>query len=228
MLKKQILTIITGVAVVAVIGLLPAPPDKPVDAHAPEPEESTTGTTLPLTWGEWRELNRQLIETGVIDQTKFDSVAELDSGALAETPVVITPRNAGGMLNWLWAFGLGNKNEILEEGPMTDPKYGGDPGRFASTGGWTAAVGDPMSHYSHHRFVVLSAEAQARVTDVSQDIYRPCCSNPAYFPDCNHGMAMLGLLELLADQGLDEAEMKSIADEVNAYWFPELAPASSC
>ena len=29
---------------------------------------------------------------------------------------------------------------------------------------------------------------------IAKGIYRPCCNNSTYFPDCNHGMAMLGLL----------------------------------
>ena len=34
-------------------------------------------------------------------------------------------------------------------------------------------------------------------------------------------MAMLGLLELMASQGLSEEEMYKTALQVNAYWFPE-------
>jgi hypothetical protein len=34
-------------------------------------------------------------------------------------------------------------------------------------------------------------------------------------------MAMLGLLQLLAVQGLSEEEMFDIALSVNSYWFPE-------
>ena len=59
-----------------------------------------------------------------------------------------------------------------------------------------------MNHYSMHRFIVLTPEQQALVEKVSKGIYRPCCGNSVYFPDCNHGMAMLGLLELMASQGV--------------------------
>ncbi|MDO8742973.1 MAG: hypothetical protein Q7J30_00165, partial [Candidatus Azambacteria bacterium] len=124
------------------------------------------------------------------------------------------------LLNLFWALGLGNKNEILEKGPMTDPKYGGAD-RFASTGGWSLASGDVMDHYSKHLFIVLTPKQQALVEEVSKNIYRPCCNNSTYFPDCNHGMAMLGLLELLASQGIGEDEMYKTALQVNSFWFPD-------
>ena len=134
--------------------------------------------------------------------------------------ITMTSQNSGEILNLLWAFGLANKNPILENGPMADPRYGGIE-NFASTGGWTIAVGDPMSHYSAHQLVTLTAEQQALVENVSKNIYRPCCGNSVYFPDCNHGMAMLGLLELMASQGATEDQMYKIALAVNSYWFPD-------
>ena len=146
------------------------------------------------------DLEQKLYETGVIDRNKID-------GQLSE-------------LNVLWAFGLANKNEILEIGPMMAAEYGGDPSRFASTGGWTLAAGTAMDHYSMHRFVTLTPEQQGRVERTSKNIYRPCCKNPAYFPDCNHGMAMLGALEIMASQGASEKEMYRIAKELNRQWFP--------
>ena len=144
------------------------------------------------------------------------------AGNLPAVPqkIKMTPENAGFLLNVFWALGLGNKNPILENGPMSDPQYGG-AGNFASTGGWTIAKGDAMDHYSKYNFVILTSAQQSLVERVSQGIYRPCCGNSVYFPDCNHGMAMLGLLELMASQGASEKEMYKIALKVNSYWFPD-------
>ena len=103
---------------------------------------------------------------------------------------------------------------------MADPRYGGAE-NFASTAGWTLAVGNPMDHYSRHQFFSLTAEQQALVDKISRGIYRPCCGNSTHFPDCNHGMAMLGLLELMASQGTSEKDMWSAALTVNSYWFPD-------
>jgi len=183
--------------------------------------------TLPITWG---DIGTQLLSTGVIDEQKFEALYESRGGMsdmmksmLHETDmkdIVMTEENAQDMLNVFWAFGVANKNSILTEGPMVDKQYGSDPSRFAATGGWTLRTGDIMDHYSKHTFVTLTDEQQARVEAVSKGIFRPCCNNATYFPDCNHGMAMLGLLELLAANDVSEDDMYSIALGVNTYWFP--------
>ena len=103
---------------------------------------------------------------------------------------------------------------------MMDPRYGG-AGNFASTGGWTLSRGNAMDHYSVHAFITLTKEQQMLVERVSKNIYRPCCGNSTYFPDCNHGMAMLGLLELMASQGVSEQDMYKVALQVNTLWFPD-------
>ena len=103
---------------------------------------------------------------------------------------------------------------------MMDTRYGGAE-RFASTAGWTMAKGNPMDHYSKHVFFTLTSEQQALVDKVSRGIYRPCCGNSVHFPDCNHGMAMLGLLELMASQGASEQDMWNVALVVNSYWFQD-------
>ncbi|PIQ66468.1 MAG: hypothetical protein COV96_01295 [Candidatus Zambryskibacteria bacterium CG11_big_fil_rev_8_21_14_0_20_42_18] len=123
------------------------------------------------------------------------------------------------MLNLFWALGLSSQNEILIEGEMSDQRYGG-AGRFASTAGWSMAQGDAMNHYSRHQFFDLTPAQQELVEKVSKSIYRPCCGNSTHFPDCNHGMGMLGLLELMASQGANEKEMWETALVVNSYWFP--------
>lgn len=186
------------------------------------------GIILPVQWG---DLGKQLVDSGAIDQKKFENLYvqrggldEATKKLLTETDngrLVITKDNANSVLNLLWALGLANKNEILDKGPMTDKQYGGDPSKFASTGGWTIAVGNPMNHYSRHAMIQLTPEQQALVEQVSKNIYRPCCGNSTYFPDCNHGMAMLGLLELMASQGVSEADMYKAALAINSYWFPD-------
>src|SRR3989338_4083566 len=105
-------------------------------------------------------------------------------------------------------------------GEMKNPAYGG-AGNFASTAGWTLSVGGPMEHYSRHKFFDLTLEQQALVEKMSKGIYRPCCGNSTHFPDCTHGIAMLGLLELMASQGVSEEEMWKAALAVNTYWFPD-------
>lgn len=185
------------------------------------------GITLPIRWG---NLGKEMVEEGVIDAEKFETLYDRRGGLSEDEKqllygedngsLVINSENSGFLLNLLWAFGLANKNEILEQGPMQDPEYGGAE-NFASTGGWTLAKGDAMDHYSKYEFVSLSKEQQELVEEVSKNVYRPCCGNSVYFPDCNHGMAMLGLLELMASYGASEEEMYEAALKVNSYWFPD-------
>ncbi len=187
----------------------------------------SAGVVLPV---RWTDLGVKMTSVGVIDAEKFKTLYdkrgspdEVTRSLLLDTEngnLVITRENSGVILNFLWALGLGNKNPILERGPMAEPQYGG-AGNFASTGGWSLARGQAMDHYSRHPFLVLTPEQQQLVERVSKNIYRPCCNNSTYFPDCNHGMAMLALLELMASQGVSEDEMYANALQVNAYWFPD-------
>ncbi|MEK7176856.1 MAG: hypothetical protein AAB719_00960 [Patescibacteria group bacterium] len=185
------------------------------------------GFVLPVTWS---DLGAKLASLGAIDADKFKAIYE-KRGAFTEEyknlllgqnngQLKITQDNAGYLLNLFWVLGLANSNPILETGEMTNPSYGG-AGNFASTGGWTIAKGDPMDHYSKHTFFNLTPEQQSLVERISRGIYRPCCANSVHFPDCNHGMAMLGLLELMASQGASEEDMWKAALIVNSYWFPD-------
>ena len=78
-----------------------------------------------------------------------------------------------------------------------------------------------MDHYSKHKLIQLTEKQQAIVEEVSKNIFRPCCGNSTRFPDCNHGMAMLGLLELMASQNISEQDMYKYALAVNSFWFPD-------
>ena len=185
------------------------------------------GVTLPVSWG---DLGVKLMSVGAIDADRFKAIYEQRGDFTSEydnllsghndDKLKITKENSGYLLNLFWALGLASKNEILENGEMVNPAYGG-AGNFASTGGWTLAKGDAMDHYSKHKFFNLTSEQQAMVDKVSRGIYRPCCGNSTHFPDCNHGMAMLGFLQLMASQDVSEQEMWETALQVNSYWFPE-------
>ena len=203
---------------------VPYLPAKDINEEAVLPSD---GVVLPVVWG---NLGAKLVGAGAIDADKFRAIYD-ERGAFSDEyknlllgqnngKLKITKNNAGYLLNLFWALGLASKNPILESAEMADPRYGG-AGNFASTGGWTVAKGNPMDHYSSHKFFNLTSEQQALVDKISKGIYRPCCGNSAHFPDCNHGMAMLGLLELMASEGVSEQEMWKAALAVNSYWFPD-------
>ncbi len=180
------------------------------------------------------DVGPKMLAMGVIDLTKFTDVYAQAKQPLTEEQLAIltkgsgqkiriTPENSYFLLNFFWAFGLANKSRILEEGDMV--KYGKNQvGNFASTGGWTLGKNqNAMTYYSKRALVTLTPEQEDLVNRVASVTYRPCCVNSTAFPDCNHGMAMLGLLELMASQGATEAEMFRAAKYANSYWFPSTA-----
>lgn len=186
------------------------------------------GYTLPVSYG---NLGPQLMEAGVFDYDAFMSVMTGSGDALSnrqmdilkrgsDDQIVITAENAHFLLNFFWAVGLANRNSILTEGPMIQYSEG-QIDRFASTGGWTLATKPVTELYASLDLIPLTPEQQARVEEVASAVYRPCCNNYTLFPDCNHGMAMLGLLELMASQNASVDEMFNAAKYVNAYWFPQ-------
>ncbi len=203
-------------------------PQSTISTQLEESVIPSTGVELSVTWG---DLGKRMVEAGAIDAYKMAALYQDRGGFPAEYrklleqggngKLMMTRENAPYLLNLLWALGLANKNPILEDKTeMMNPGYGG-AGNFASTGGWTLAMGDAMEHYNMHSLVPLTATQQKLVDDVSRNIYRPCCGNSTHFPDCNHGMAMLGLLELMASQGVSEKDMYKAALAVNSYWFPD-------
>lgn len=186
------------------------------------------GFALPVKPG---KIGPQLMAAGAIDFKSFVQVYQ-DAGQPlpdaqitiltkgSDQPIVIDQSNAYFLLNFFWAVGLTNQNSILTQGPMMD---GGKEniGSFASTGGWTVGAKLPVELYASTQLVTLTAEQQKRLEEVAQNVFRPCCNNPTRFPDCNHGMAMLGLLEVMAGQNATVDEMFKAAKDVNAFWYPQ-------
>ncbi len=182
----------------------------------------------------YNDIGPMMLEMGVIDLDKFKQTYEKSGQPLtpeqldiltkgSNKKIRITSDNSYFLLNFFWAFGLANKTKILEEGDMV--KYGeGQVGNFASTGGWSLTKsGDSMEYYSKKAIVPLTKEQEDLVSKVASGVYRPCCGNSTAFPDCNHGMALLGIFELMASQGATESEIFQAGKYINSYWFPSTA-----
>jgi hypothetical protein len=189
-----------------------------------------SGYNLSVSYG---DLGPQVLSAGGIDYSAFVSLYESSGRPLTpeqievltegtDKSIVINSENAHFLLNFFWAVGLVNENTILTDGPITQYSEG-QVERFASTGGWTLGTKPVTELFASHALITLNSEQQARVEEAAALIYRPCCNNPTLFPDCNHGMAMLGLLELMASQDASLEEMLQAAKYVNAFWFPQQA-----
>ncbi len=166
----------------------------------------------------------KLVESGAID---FDKIKQIYGNRLTDAhlklltqpnyePLTLTPENANFLLTVLWPLGISNKNPILDEMENYE-----SVANLASTGGWPLGKEDAMVYFNKIEIIKLTPEQQANLEEVAQNTFRPCCNNPTSFPDCNHGAALLALLELGASQGMGKDELYKLALQANTLWFPQ-------
>ena len=185
------------------------------------------GIVLNVTWG---DSIAKTVRSGAIDIDKFKQVYEQAGQPLTQEeinilngkvdkPIVINSSNAYFLVNALWALGLTNKNDMLSKGPISQFDQ---VSRLASTGGWRLGNNtNAMVYFNNYSIIKLTPAQEKIVNDVVMNTYRPCCNNPAGFPDCNHGMAALALAELMASQGASKSQIYSALKAANSYWFPQ-------
>lgn len=181
------------------------------------------GFTLPISWG---DLGPKLIKAGVIDEKKFkeaikptDEQKEILTKETA-VKIKIDSSNSQFVVDMLWALGLAQKSIVYTEGPL-GKEYKDKVGNFASTGGWSLAKGAAVNYLNRLDLIPLTSEQQIRVGEIAKGVYRPCCGNSTWFPDCNHGMAALAAIELLVSQGYPDEEVYKYVLELNSFWFPD-------
>ncbi len=192
-------------------------------SHLEEDVVPQGGIELPVSWG---NIGPMLVTKGVIDLDKFKQAVKLTSDQekiLTEgttDKIRIDSQNSQFIVDVLWAFGLSQKSIVYEEGPMGKEQKK-DAGNFASTGGWTLAKGDAMNYLNRFDFVKLTQEQQKQVGEIAKNVYRPCCGNSTWFPDCNHGMAALAAIELMVAAGISEKDIYKNVLVLNSYWFSD-------
>lgn len=174
---------------------------------------------------------QKLIAAGVIGPEKFRaSSKELPAWverlllAPSDDPIVFSQETARYLVNLLWPIGLSNRAAFNENSPINTLSIPS----FASTGGWT--LGRQQNGYVYFNQVEavrMTAHQQAMVLAVARATYRPCCNNSTLFQDCNHGSALLGLLELAASQGATLKGLYGLALTANSYWFPYHYPKTA-
>ena len=175
------------------------------------------------------DLGPKLLESGAIDLKKFESNFSGDGGLTDEQktilteeneiPISINEKNATFMVDFFWALGLANKNRILDEGPMAKDRD--QLGNYASTGGWGLGKAPSTELFSNFELIKLTESQQKTVEEVVAGVFRPCCGNATSYPDCNHGMAALGLAQYLASKGFTKEEIFNALLKFNSFWFPQ-------
>ena len=170
----------------------------------------------------------RLVERGVIDRGKFFDLYGTSgphpsefTNVLSEPSnheILLTTYNATYYVNLLWPVGLATHMAANAESPLNgDSLYS-----FASTGGWTLGHEENGgAYFDKFQIVDLTDEQAARVVAIARSTYRPCCNNSTFFQDCNHGSALLGVLQLGASQGLNDEELYREALAFNSFWFPD-------
>lgn len=169
----------------------------------------------------------KLTQNGVIDREKFLAIYQDRGGLPGElqdvlnapsfNPILLTKENANYYVNLMWPLGLANYMSSNKESPVNSKSLF----NFASTGGWNLGKEENGgAYFNQFNIVELTPEQEVLVTKIAQNTYRPCCNNSTFFQDCNHGSALLGLLQLGASQRLSEDELYREALAFNAFWFP--------
>ena len=215
------------------LGIVPEEPDAypiiPPPASYPLYEE-TLSRVLPAKGFQSRIALKdsilRLVEHGVIDRGKFfmtygqnNYPAEFANilSQPSHREILLTTANANYYVNLLWPIGLATRMAANAESPLVGESVDG----FASTGGWTLGVAaSGGSYFNQFSVVTLTEEQEARVVRIAKSTYRPCCNNSTFFQDCNHGSALLGVLQLGASQGLSDDEIYREALAFNSFWFP--------
>ena len=181
------------------------------------------GFNLPVKWG---DIGPQLVKLGVIDAEAFQQAIKLTDEQREiltkgkDTPIKIDASNSQFVVDMLWALGLAQKSIVYTEGPMGKENKS-QVGQFASTGGWSLAKGDAVKYLNKYELIALTDEQQVRVGEIAKNVYRPCCGNSTWFPDCNHGMAALAAIELMVSQNMQDEEIYKNVLKLNSFWFPD-------
>ncbi len=182
------------------------------------------GYTTSLSWG---DIGEKLVEAGAIDMEKYEEIFTSNTNGKQDLDIfsgnkdksiAINENNSRLVVNTLWALGLVNKSKVLDEGPMATGETPTE--NFASTAGWTLGTKQAMELYSSEEIIPLNDEQQEQVQKIAENVFRPCCGNSTAFPDCNHGMAALGYIEIAVANGLSEAQIYKDLLAFNSFWFP--------
>lgn len=167
----------------------------------------------------------KLIAAGALDPDKLRALQDYGLppwverllAAPSEAPIVFTRDRAPYLVNLLWPIGLSNRAAFNRRSPIDNLRLPS----YASTGGWT--LGRAKNGYVYFdavEAVPMTPRQAALAFEIASNSFRPCCDNSTFFQDCNHGSALLGLIELAASQGAAAEQIYRIALTANSYWFP--------
>jgi hypothetical protein len=153
----------------------------------------------------------------VMNQTgeRFSTYEENVLSGSQNENVILNASDSSFILNVLWAVGINNDNAIINKGQIMRSS---NPLNFASTGGYGQLGKLSLGKLN---LLTLTRDQQIIAEQVAANTYRPCCDNPASFPDCNHGSAAVGLIELMASQGFNSTTIFGALKQFESFYFPQ-------
>ncbi len=173
------------------------------------------GFTLKATWG---DAVSNMVEAGVLDPARLETILKqgykqdmkpewnaILKGEDAE--LSIDSENSVFMMYVLWTLAKHNNVSLIHESAFAQSFEGYD-------------IGVGRAGYGDTLIINLTEEQLALARSIAQNSYRPCCGQSAANPDCSHGFAALGLIELMISQGFTENEIYGAFVKVNSFWFP--------
>jgi hypothetical protein len=167
----------------------------------------------------WNGVVSKMIKQGALDPVKLASLLKQRYGQDIKpewrevldgknTNLEINSDNAVFMMYLLWTIAKDNNNQILVDSPFANSFTNYD-------------IGVGASGYGGADLLSLSPEQQQIAKEVAENANRPCCNNSTAWPDCSHGFAALGLVELMASQDFNKAEIFDTFVKFNSFWFPQ-------
>ena len=169
----------------------------------------------------------RLVQAGVVDAAKFRRLYEARGGlppwverlfvAPSGEPIRFSRTTAPYLLIIFWPLGLATKTSFNSHSPLNRVSLPS----FASTACWNLGqANNGYVYFNHVETIRLSQTQEHVVLNIARKVFRPCCNNSTFFQDCNHGSALLGVLELAASQGRARDKLYRLARVANAYWYP--------
>ncbi len=181
------------------------------------------GFILPVVWGDSIKI---LLESGALNKTAL--VAAIESSNQTLTPyetaimngtfdgyIYVNHSDSSFLLYALWSLGVNNNNSIIDKGPLMQL---GDPDNYASTGGYLPLGELRLGALS---IINLTPLQESEAINISEATFRPCCNNPAAFPDCNHGAAELALIEMMTSQGYNQSTTFKVLRNFLSEYYPQ-------
>ena len=195
----------------------PKPPPDPFAQITPE-----AGIDIGITFG---DALPKLVAAGALVPAKLPALGgrlpgwvERALDGKSSEPILFSRERAPYLVDLLWPIGLANRAVFNRRSPINTAHLAG----FASTGGWTLGrAANGAAYFDSVGAVPLSERQAFLALAVATNTFRPCCDNSTFFQDCNHGSALLGLIELAASQGATAEAIYRMALTANSYWFPE-------